>query len=426
MSIKEKQNFPIYQDSDSIKYPQNEKEVSSLIKKFYKSNIPVELVGSGSKKKIGKPLQCAKTLNLSKLDGIIEYLPGELYIKVKANTPIKKIEEELKKNKQQLAFEPIDFGYFLNDKSDYGTAAGQVACNISGPRRFKVGSVRDHVLGFRGVNGKGEIIKSGGVVVKNVTGYDLSKLICGSYGTLVALTEITFKVLPAFEESKTLVVHNLELVSAADLLNKAINTLNDVSGAVFLPTEPECRGCVMNIEQTFKLNDLKQKGPLTAIRVEGTKKSIDERINNLVNELRVLDFNISVLETYQSEIFWSKVKNLEFFSSSKNSILRIVIPPSQCVNLLYQFSNKFKYYLDWGGALIWIEAFELMEEVFESIRKKAVKCGGYVSMIKHSDYLPYVEDVFTINRNRFNISQNIKTSFDPKRILNPGKMYTGI
>ena len=97
MSIKEKQNFPIYQDSDSIKYPQNEKEVSSLIKKFYKSNIPIELVGSGSKKKIGRPLQCAKILNLSKLNGIIEYLPEELYIKVKACTLIKQIEEELKK-----------------------------------------------------------------------------------------------------------------------------------------------------------------------------------------------------------------------------------------------------------------------------------------------------------------------------------------
>jgi len=165
MSIEEKQNFQTYQDSDSIKYPQNEKEVSSFIKKFYKSNIPIELVGSGSKKKIGRPLQCAKILNLSKLNGIIEYLPEELYIKVKASTSIKQIEEETKKKKQQLAFEPIDFGYLLNGKSDYGTAAGQVACNISGPRRFKVGSVRDHVLGFRGVNGKGEIIKSGGVVV---------------------------------------------------------------------------------------------------------------------------------------------------------------------------------------------------------------------------------------------------------------------
>ena len=426
MSIKEKQNFPIYQDSDSIKYPQNEKEVSSLIKKFYKSNIPVELVGSGSKKKIGKPLQCAKTLNLSKLDGIIEYLPGELYIKVKANTPIKKIEEELKKNKQQLAFEPIDFGYFLNEKSDYGTAAGQVACNISGPRRFKVGSVRDHVLGFRGVNGKGEIIKSGGVVVKNVTGYDLSKLICGSYGTLVVLTEITFKVLPTPEESKTLIIHSQKIESAIEFLDKAISSSNDISGAIFLPQEPEVRGCVMNIENTFKLNDLKYEGSFTAIRIEGSKNSIDQRVKNLINELKITNLSISILEVYQSEIFWNKVKSLEFFYSSKNNILRIVIPPSECVNLVYQFSNKFKYYVDWGGALMWLEAFELSEEMFESIKRKVVKIGGYVTMIKNSDYLPYVEEVFTINRDRFNISQNIKKSFDPKRILNPGKMYTGI
>jgi len=208
MSIEEKRNSLTYQDSDSTEYPQNEREVSEFIGQFYKSNIPIELVGSGSKRKIGKPLQCAKILNLSKLSGIIEYFPEELYIKVKACTPINQIEEELKKNKQQLAFEPIDFGYLFLGKSDYGTAAGQVACNISGPRRFKVGSVRDHVLGFRGVNGKGEIIKSGGMVVKNVTGYDLSKLVCGSYGTLVALTEITFKVLPAPAESTTLVIHN--------------------------------------------------------------------------------------------------------------------------------------------------------------------------------------------------------------------------
>ena len=206
MSIEKKQNFPTYQDSDYTEYPQNEKEVSSFIKKFYKSNTPIELIGSGSKRKIGKPLQCEKTLSLSKISGIVEYLPEELYIKVKSCTLIKEIEEKLKQNKQQLAFEPIDFGFLLNGKSDYGTAAGQVACNISGPRRIKVGSVRDHVLGFRGVNGRGEIIKSGGVVVKNVTGYDLSKLMCGSYGTLVALTEITFKVLPAPEENKSLII----------------------------------------------------------------------------------------------------------------------------------------------------------------------------------------------------------------------------
>ena len=426
MSIEEKQNFPTFQNSNSVEYPQNEREVATLIRKFYKSNIPIELIGSGSKRKIGKTLQCAKTLNLSKLNGIIEYLPEELYIKVKAGTSIKAIEQELKKNNQQLVFEPIDFGYFLNGESDYGTAAGQVACNISGSRRFKVGSVRDHVLGFRGVNGRGEIIKSGGVVVKNVTGYDLSKLICGSYGTLVALTEITFKVLPLPEESKTLVINNQKIEKAVHFLDKSISSSNDISGAVFFPDRPMISGSSMNIENTFKLNDLKQEGSITAIRIEGSKNSIDHRIENLINELQITNLNIAILEVHQSEVFWNKVKTLEFFSNSKNSIIRIVIPPSECVNLIYQFSSKFKYYLDWGGALMWLEVFELSEEMFESIRRKVVKRGGYVTMIKNSNYLPYVEDVFTISSERFNISQNIKKSFDPKRILNPGKMYTGI
>ena len=426
MSIEEKQNFPTFQNSNSVEYPQNEREVATLIRKFYKSNIPIELIGSGSKRKIGKTLQCAKTLNLSKLNGIIEYLPEELYIKVKAGTSIKAIEQELKKNNQQLVFEPIDFGYFLNGESDYGTAAGQVACNISGSRRFKVGSVRDHVLGFRGVNGRGEIIKSGGVVVKNVTGYDLSKLICGSYGTLVALTEITFKVLPLPEESKTLVINNQKIEKAVHFLDKSISSSNDISGAVFFPDKPMISGSSMNIENTFKLNDLKQEGSITAIRIEGSKNSIDHRIENLINELQIINLNVSILEVHQSEVFWNKVKALEFFSNSKNNIIRIVIPPSECVNLIYQFSSKFKYYLDWGGALMWLEVFELSEEMFESIRKKVVKRGGYVTMIKNSNYLPYVEDVFTISSERFNISQNIKKSFDPKRILNPGKMYTGI
>tara|TARA_B100001123_G_scaffold100004_1_gene115472 strand:+ start:7692 stop:8972 length:1281 start_codon:yes stop_codon:yes gene_type:complete len=426
MSIEEKQNSPTSLGSNSTEYPVNEKEVSELVKHFYKSNMPVELIGSGSKRKIGKSLQCAKTLNLSKLNGIIEYLPEELYIKVKACTSMKKIEEELKKNKQQLAFEPIDFGFLLNGKSDYGTAAGQVSCNISGPRRFKTGSVRDHVLGFRGVNGRGEIIKSGGTVVKNVTGYDLSKLICGSYGTLVALTEITFKVLPTPEESKTIIIHGQSIELATDFLSKAINSSSDVSGATFLPIEPKIPGCVMDIEKTFKLNDLQYQGSLTAIRIEGPKNSVDQRVKNLINELNFENLNISILETFQSEIFWNKVKNLEFFISSKNSIIRIVIPPSECLQLIYQFYKRFKYFLDWGGALIWLEAQELSEEMFESIRKKVVKHGGYVTMIKNSDSLPYVEDVFTINKDRFNISQNIKKSFDPKRIFNPGKMYTGI
>ncbi len=423
--MEEKQSSLISQDSDLL-YPEKEKEVSDIIKKFYKLNIPIEITGSGSKRKIGRPLQCGKTLSLSKLEGIIEYQPEELFIKVKAGTKIDKIINELKKNKQELAFEPIDFGYLFKGKSDCGTAAGQVACNISGPRRFKVGSTRDHILGFRAVNGRGEIIKSGGTVVKNVTGYDLSKLICNSFGTLAVLTEITFKVLPSSEESKTLVIHNLKMDSASEYLEKAISSSNEVSGASFLPIEPICKNCEMNIENTFKLNDLKYGGSFTAFRIEGLKQSIIERLDNLKKELKVQELDISVLENLQSEIFWNKIKNLEFFSATKNNILRIVIPPSECINLIYELPSNFKYFLDWGGAVIWVEACEISEKKFESIRKRVIKHKGHIAMIKYSDHLPYVEDVFTINSIRFNISQNIKKSFDPKRILNPGKMYTGI
>ena len=249
---------------------------------------------------------------------------------------------------------------------------------------------------------------------------------CGSYGTLIALTEITFKVLPAPEESTTIIIHNQKIENGTHFLDKAISSSNDISGASFLPTEPKIPGCIMDIEKTFKLNDLKHKGSLTAIRIEGSIKSIDSRLKNLINHLKVQDFELSILESVQSEIFWNKIKNLEFFSGSRNSIIRIVIPPSECAQLVYQLGDRFKFFVDWGGALIWLEAFELSEEMFESIRKKVVKHGGYVTMIKNSDYLPFVEDVFTINADRFNISQNIKKSFDPKRILNPGKMYTGI
>ena len=322
MFIEGEKNSQTFQDSENTLKPNDELEVSKIIQDLYKNNLPTEIIGSGSKRQIGKKLQCAKTLKLSKLSGVIEYLPEELYIKVKACTPIFEIETLLKKHNQQLAFEPLDFGYMFFGESNKGTAAGHVSCNFSGSRRFKVGSIRDHILGFRGVNGKGEIIKSGGTVVKNVTGYDLSKLICGSYGTLVALTELTFKVLPAKENSNTIVIHGLSIQDAAQILNKVASSSNDVSGAVFLPLEPKVGNYNHTMEQLFKLNDLKYKGSFTAIRLEGSKKSILERLSDLNKELNLSNKKISNLDLYQSILFWQKINNLEFFKNSKNTILR--------------------------------------------------------------------------------------------------------
>ncbi len=423
MSTEENRNFQTSQNSENSFSPDNELELSKTVKKLYQENLSVEIIGSGSKRRIGKKLKCKKILDLSKLSGVIEYLPEELYIKVKACTPIAEIEALLKKHNQELAFEPLDLGYMFYGKSNKGTASGHVSCNFSGPRRFKVGSIRDHVIGFRAVNGTGDIIKSGGNVVKNVTGYDLCKLICGSFGTLVALTELTFKVLPAKENNNTLAIHELSIKDAITILNKVASSSSDTSGAVFLPLEPKNGNYEQNIEKLFKLNDLQYKGPFTAIRLEGSKTSIQERLANLKKELDLDSKETSNLDTYQSTLFWEKIKNLEFFNNSKNAVLRAVIPPSGCVKLINFLDNKYKYFVDWGGSLVWFEVNNLSNNSLQSIRQFILELNGYLTVIKHPDNQKSLEEVFTIAPGRLNISNDIKKSFDPKRIFNPGKMY---
>ena len=417
----EKKNFPISQDSNNIFSPKSEDEVSEIVENLFKNKTPVEIIGLGSKKFIGNKLQCSKILDLSNLSGIIEYFPEELYIKVKACTPIIEIEKKLNENNQQLAFETLDFGYIVSGKSNKGTAAGSVSCNFAGSRRFKVGSVRDYVLGFRGVNGKGDIIKSGGTVVKNVTGYDLSKLITGSFGTLVALTEITFKVLPKKPLNKTIIIHEILKKDIAQLCNKIINSSSEVSGSMYLPLDSNNKS-----DEIFKFNDIKYSAPYIAIRADGSEKSIEERINNLSFELELNNNKTSILDYNQSDLFWKKVNNLELFSNTKNSIFRVVIPQSKCASLLEHFDKNYRYFIDWCGSLVWLEVSGLTEEKFFSLRKSIVELGGYLTVIKQQDNGLYIKENFTVNETVLNISKKIKESFDPKKIFNPGKMYKEI
>ena len=426
MSIEMEKNFQISQDFNDILKPNNEEEVSLIVKDLYKKNLPTEIIGSNSKNFIGNKLQCAKVLDLSKLSGIVEYLPEELYIKVKACTPIVEIEEILKKSNQQLAFEPIDFGYINSSKSNKGTAAGYLSCNFSGSRRFKSGSVRDHILGFRGVNGKGDIIRSGGTVVKDVTGYDLSKLITGSFGTLIALTELTFKVLPMKNSSGTLIIHEYNKDEIAKLFNNLLGSSNEISGSVFVPIEPSNKKFNKNREEIFKFNDLKYEGPFLAIRMEGSKKSIDERIRDLLIELNLKNKKKSILDLHQSLLFWEKINNLELFSNIKNSLVRVVVPPSKCINLMKYLDHDYKYYIDWCGSLFWIEVLDMNQEKLITIKDYITNLGGYITVIKNSENSVPLKDIFTINETRLHISKKIKESFDPKRIFNPGKMYKGV
>jgi len=417
--MEEKQNFQTSQDfSSSVLKPTNENEISEIIKECYKKNIPLEVLGLGTKKTIGRNFQFEKTLDLSEYSGIIEYKPEELYIKVKSGTPIKQIRDELDKNNQHLAFEPVDFGFLFSGKNDEGTIGGVMSCNFSGPRRFKTGSVRDHILGFKGVNGRGEKIKSGGTVVKNVTGYDLSKILSGAFGTLAVLSEITVKVLPKPESNKTLVISNPHLKKGLEYLNLSLSSSSDPSGAVFYPE---------NFRSFFTFNDLTFSGPITAIRMEGATLSIDHRIKKLSNELKITRDETAILSKEQSDIFWEDTRNLKVFSKLKENLIRIVVPASETFELLNKFKDfEAKYFVDWGGNLIWLQLDAINSKILNNIKTIVKNASGYLTIIKIEEGLKASTDVFTIDPIKHEVSEKIKKSFDPRRILNPGKMYIGI
>jgi len=419
MFMEEKQNFQTFQDfNTTIFKPKSKEEISQIIKECYKKNIPLEISCYKSKKNIGRNFQAEKTLNLSEYTGIIEYKPEELYIKVKAGTSLKEIKSELDKHNQQLAFEPVDFGLLFNGKNNEGSIGGVVACNFAGPRRFKVGSARDHVLGFQGVNGKGEVIKSGGTVVKNVTGYDLSKILSGSFGTLTVLTEISIKVLPKPPSNKTLIINSPHLKKALEFLRLALSSSSDPSGGVFYPEY---------FKNHFTFNDLTIKGPITAIRIEGLNQSVEYRITKLREELKVDNNEHVILETEQSNIFWEKTKCLQVFSELKNNLIRIVVPPSESFDIINKLKiYNVKYFIDWGGNLIWVQLDNISLKTLRDIKEFVVKASGYLTVIKIEENLKASVDIFTIDPIKYKITEKIKKSFDPKRILNPGKMYSGI
>ena len=415
----EKQSFQTSLDfNKNIFKPNTREEIVEVIRNCYKKNIPLEISGLKSKNKIGRNFQAEKTLNLSMYSGIIEYKPEELYIKVKAGTPVKNIIKELDKHNQQLAFEPTDFGFLFEGLSNSGTIGGVISCNFAGSRRFKVGSARDHLLGFQGVNGKGETIKSGGTVVKNVTGYDLCKLLSGSFGTLSVLTEISIKVLPKPEMSKTLIINNPHLKKAVEYLSAALSSSVDPSGGVFYPEY---------FEKSFIFNDLTHKGALTGIRIEGPENSVEQRINRLCKELSLLDNEFSILDSEQSNIFWNKTKNLQVFSNLKSNLIRIVVPISETLNVIQKLRiYDVNYFLDWGGSLIWLQIENVNTKILKDIKDITQKHFGYYTIIKIENDLKATADIFTIDPIKYKISEKIKKSFDPKRIFNPGKMYSGI
>src|SRR5215472_13781004 len=246
--------------------PTDLRELRDAIEESLAAEEPIELLAGGSKRGLGRPLQLPRTLDLSRLTGIRDYQPSELVLTAAAATPIEEIETALAAAGQMLAFEPPDWGALLGlpeSAARRRTLGGVLACNLSGPRRIKAGAARDHFLGFRGVSGRGEIFKAGGKVVKNVTGYDLCKLMAGSYGTLAALEEVTVRVLPSPEAVSTLLLYGLDPAAAIGCLNRALSSAHEVSAAAYLPAS-----------STAILQSFASPSGAVALRLEGPAPSV--------------------------------------------------------------------------------------------------------------------------------------------------------
>jgi glycolate oxidase FAD binding subunit len=373
--------------------------------------IPLEVLGHGSRRGVGRPVQAEHSLDLSGLTGVTLYEPEELVLSARAGTPLAEIEALLAEHNQQLAFEPMDCGPLSGGPRGRGTIGGVLAANASGPRRIKAGAARDHVLGIHAVSGRGEAFKSGGRVVKNVTGYDLSKGLAGSWGTLAVVTDVTFKVLPRPEHEATLVISGLYDARAVAALCEAMGTPWDVSGAAHLP---------MDASQGF-LNGARAA---TLIRLEGFAPSVAYRLDKLRDLFGASE--LAVIEGGASEALWRAVRDAEFFAARSGPVWRVSVAPTAGPQIVAALAgHSFRHYYDWSGGLVWIEASDESADGLAGPIRAAVAAsgGGHATLMRATPALRTAVPPFEPQPKALAaLSRRLKSQFDPNGILNPGRV----
>ncbi|MEX0591192.1 MAG: FAD-binding protein [Xanthobacteraceae bacterium] len=379
----------------------------------------LEVVGHGSKRAIGRAAQTDFTLDVSGIAGVDLYEPDELILSVKAGTPVAEIEKLLAQNNQELAFEPLDCGRLLGGTAGRGTLGGMLSANLSGPRRIKAGAARDFSLGVHAVSGRGERFKSGGRVVKNVTGYDLSKLIAGSWGTLAVLTDVTIKVLPRAEDSETVLLLGLHDASAIEAMSAAMGSSCEVSAAAHLPGRVAAKIPVRAVGGAGR--------SVTALRLEGIPVSIAYRRGKLEAILRPFGL-LAVLRADECRAFWHAVRDvIPFADGSQHAVWRISSAPSDGARVAAAIASATgaEIFYDWAGGLLWAAMPTTITE--ESAVRAALGGRGHALLVRAEPAARASAAVFEpVDPSLAALSRRLKESFDPKGILNPGRIYAGV
>ena len=402
--------------------PGDAKDVEAAVQWMLAEGKAAEIVGHGSKRAIGRPAQTDVTLDLSALSGVMLYEPEELVLSAKAATPLAEIEALVASRGQQLAFEPMDYATILGGVAGRGTIGGALAANLSGPRRIKAGAARDHFLGFAAVSGRGETFKSGGRVVKNVTGYDLCKLIAGSWGTLAAMTEVTIKVLPAAETEETLLIRGLEPAQAIAAMTIAMGSACDVSGAAHLPAEvaasiPAVAGA---------------GGSVTALRLEGFSPSVAHRRRLLEVLMKSLGEGATI-DASASHALWRAVRDVTPFAASgggvERPLWRISTAPNRGAELAATIARQLdaQVLYDWAGGLLWLALDRFDDAGATPIGAAVAAAGGHATLIRAPASMRAATDVFAPQEAGLAaLTKRVKESFDPRGAFNPGRMWAGV
>ena len=408
--------------SETLK-PETAEQVLDAVKWAVASESPLAVKGQGSKEGFGRAVEADCRLDLSGLTGIGCYEPNVLFMTAGAATTLAEIEAALRQNNQQMAFEPADLGILLGGEGDAGTIGGAIACNLAGPRRIKVGAARDHFLGFNAVSGRGETFKSGGTVVKNVTGFDLSKLIAGSFGTLAVMTEVTFKVLPAPEKTRTVLVLGLSDQDAMKAMAKALGSSHEVSGAAHLPEAAAKGSKVSHVAGTGR--------SVTAFRVEGPGPSVEHRCRALTALLGG-GASVEELHSENSALLWREicdVRLLDGDGGNGRQVWRLSVPPMNGAGVAEQLTagTGASVFYDWGGGLIWLTMDATPDAGHETVRRAVEAAGGHATLVRAGADVRNRVPVFEPQTGALReITARIKEGFDPKGILNPGRMVEGV
>jgi glycolate oxidase FAD binding subunit len=387
--------------------PHTETELLDMVASARADSRTIEIVGRGTKRGLGRAIETTEILDVSALSGIVRYEPDEFVITARAATPIAEIEGAIAERRQRMGFDPADWSGLFGSERNVATIGGTVSADACGSARIRHGAARDHLLGYRSVNGLGEAYKAGGKVVKNVTGFDMPKLVCGAMGTLGVLTEVTLRLVPRARWPAVLMVRNADTQTGFALLRRIWSSPLEATGLALVPKTA--------LPAFPELGDAGNGAAL--IRLEGDAAVLEEKVQ--AADLLLRPHEVECPEV--GDDIFTRIGAGAAFANRGSAVWRIFVPPAQAAPCADELAAQ-NWIGDWAGGAIWVEGGEP-----DSMQALAARFDGFAQLMRGDTELRRHCDMF-LPRSPIHraVMQRVKAAFDPSGLFNPGRMFDGI